>query len=237
MKAMILTDLVALKNSLAQTLAMFFLVGVAMAIGTGTVVSAAASISTMTVFPFAITLVSYDELNQWQRFRATFPISKRDTVLGRYATILLVTVGSVLFAIVSTGVIVTAASLLPLPEGITENLNWENAGILELSASAFMASLVVLWGVSLMLPLVAKFGMTKATRFAPVGLILIVVAAFALLDSCLSGTDVITPLLTWYNGNPDAAFAAIVIAAFVITIAIYAASASVAVKLYENREL
>ena len=115
MKTMILTDLALVKSSLAQPVITYVILGAALALVTGTPITAAACIGAMMTFTFGIAFSGSDELNGWQNFRAAMPISRRNTVLGRYASVLMVAVGSFLIASITALIVSGAASLLSVP--------------------------------------------------------------------------------------------------------------------------
>lgn len=63
-------------------------------------VGTAAAIAAMVPFTGLFSLAAYDEQNNWELFRLTLPLTRRQVVFGRYASIALLTVGSLALALV-----------------------------------------------------------------------------------------------------------------------------------------
>lgn len=170
MKAMIFSDLITSKNSILTLLGVTVLIAIFIAIPTGTLYGAIGACAAMIPFMYLFSISAYDEMNGWERFRLTLPISRRQVAYGRYASMLIVCVCSLVIAIalgLLIGLVVDA-----LPGGIVpEGLRLSNAGVGEVIGAALLTQVVILLVATLTLPFILRYGMTKATRIAPMVLI------------------------------------------------------------------
>ena len=85
MKAMIVSDFAVLRSVLLQLLGICLVVALFMGYVMGAVDTAAA-IAAMVPFTGLFSLAAYDEQNNWERFRLTLPLTRRQVVFGRYAS-------------------------------------------------------------------------------------------------------------------------------------------------------
>ena len=92
MKAMIVSDFAVLRSVLLQLLGICLVIALFMGYVMGAVGTAAA-IAAMVPFTGLFSLAAYDEQNNWERFRLTLPLTRRQVVFGRYASIALLTDG------------------------------------------------------------------------------------------------------------------------------------------------
>ena len=121
MKAMIVSDFAVLRSAILQLLGICAIIALFMGYVMGAVGTAAA-IAAMVPFMGLFSLAAYDEQNNWERFRLTLPLTRRQVVFGRYASIALLTVGSLALALVLGLGIAALAGLLPtewLPESLS----------------------------------------------------------------------------------------------------------------------
>lgn len=242
MKAMILTDLITVKDSLVQCVAIYAVVGLVLACSMKSVVACVACVGTMGAIMSWLMLASYDEANSWQKFRASFPISRKEMMLGRYTSILITALGSVLLAL-AVGYLAMLLSrvefLMPLfavfGEDVVESLGPANNPMGIVFGSGMLGVMVVILGVAFTQPFVAKLGMTKALRFGPVVVVVLLALSVATSDSLLSSLP-IASLMASFSDNPDQAFIEVTLVASLVAMAVYVASAFVAAKLYEQRE-
>ena len=93
---------------------------------------------------------------------------------------------------------------------------------------------VITPGMAVTLPLVFRFGMTRATRFVPVVVVIAIACGIGFFDAGIQPTGVLADLVQWLDtGSNDLFLAAALVAVVAL---IYVASAFVAAKLYEKRE-
>ena len=82
MKAMIVSDFAVLRSALLQLLGICAIIALFMGYVMGAVGTAAA-IAAMVPFMGLFSLAAYDEQNNWERFRLTLPLTRRQVVFGR----------------------------------------------------------------------------------------------------------------------------------------------------------
>ena len=239
---MVASDLIMLKGSIIQTLVVYVIVGVAITIGMGSAVSGAACISSMVVIMLYFVLGSYDEANGWQRFRAAFPLSRKGIVLGRYALILCLSAAACALGFLVSELLVQAVSFGPL-QGFAAMFGsevqtglgvWSNPPSI-LLAAALLGSIAALGMMSFMLPVVMRFGMTRAARLVPM---VVLMAAIIVAMSLSEVWDAawLGKMASWLSADPDLAFLQIVGLSVALVLVVYAVSAFVSIKLYERRE-
>lgn len=160
MKAMIVSDFAVLRSVLLQLLGICLVIALFMGYVMGAVGTAAA-IAAMVPFTGLFSLAAYDEQNNWERFRLTLPLTRRQVVFGRYASIALLTVGSLALALVLGLGIAALAGLLPaewLPESLSPS---ENTPEMIVGSTVGGVSVVAI-AMAVAMPVITRFGMTKA---------------------------------------------------------------------------
>ena len=129
--------------------------------------------------------------------------------------------------------IAALAGLLPaqwLPESLSPAENTPGMIV----GSTIGGVSVVAIAMAVAMPVITRFGMTKAARIVPVIVVLVVAFAVAFFGSGIQPTGVLADLVQWLDTGSNYLFLA---AALVAAVAlIYVASAFVAAKLYEKRE-
>lgn len=98
MKAMIFSDLITSKNVAVQLLLVSVVICGFLAWGTNETIVGTAAMATMTPMMYLFSIFAYDEMNGWERFRLTLPITKRQVAYGRYISMLIIAVISLLAA-------------------------------------------------------------------------------------------------------------------------------------------
>ncbi len=237
MKTLVISDLVTMRSALLQLAGICAIVGAFISIATQSFVAASAATAIMIPLMFLFTTSAYDETRDWELFRLTLPVTRRQVVLGRYASILLVALLAVVLASV-LGVLlalaagaVAALAPVPLPEGLVPHEGF----VAEIVAGAAVSSVIALVAGAVTLPLIMRFGMTKGARLVPVVIVLLMSLGILLAgdDGPLAG--MLTGLEAWLFQGANLAL--VCVAGVVATLAVYAVSAQVAVGLYERREL
>lgn len=92
--------------------------------------------------------------------------------------------------------------------------------------------MVILLVATLTLPFILRYGMTKATRIAPMVLIL----AISGLAVLLGNTPIVGELEVFLGGMGQLQMVLLGAGIVVVVLALYAASALVAARFYEHRE-
>lgn len=175
MNTMIRSDLITMKNSAAQLAIMPLIVAAAILVMTSSLLASVAAIGAMLPFLFIFSISAYDEMNGWERFRLTLPITRHQVAYGRYGSTLIVVAACALCSLLFAAVAATVLSAL-WPDG-----SWMSSfsgaeppkgNLAEMTVSAVcMVSAVILLVAAFSYPLIMRFGMTKGTRFAPIALI------------------------------------------------------------------
>lgn len=237
MLAMIRSDFIAMRGSLLQLLGICVFVAIFIWMGTGTLIAGIAAICAMIPFMYAFSVTAYDELNGWERFRLTLPISRRQVVFGRYAsTLIVVLLGDVLMMLLAAIVVGVLSALpqLPFDPAFAEGYNpVRGAGFI------LMVSGAMVFAAACTMPLLLRFGMTKGTRFAPVIILLIIMGVLFIVGNFEEPIVMAAPVLEDIFGiGPDGAPLALGVGAgiFVSALVVYAISLLIAVKLYEKRQ-
>lgn len=233
MKAMIVSDFAVLRNALLQLVGICLIIAVIMGWATDSLISAEAAISAMIPFMLLFSLAATDEQHGWERFRLTLPLTRRQVVFGRYASLGLLAAATIVFALTLSFLVLGIASLLPasiVPEGFTFAANPPAA----LVGSVVGAVSVIALGMSVALPLIMRFGMTRAARIVPLIVVIAIACGISFFGSGIQPTGVLTDLVQWLDTGNNYLFLAAALVAVVALI--YVASAFVAAKLYEKRE-
>lgn len=234
MKAMILSDLLTIRKYFKSQALLYMVVVVAISLFIENIYMIAPFLGVMMPFSLAFTLLAYDERNNWEQFRLVLPLSRKNIIAGRYASLAIVMVAGIALGLVATGIVYAVAHFVP---NIADALiaDFDAQGLI-LSAAAPVGIIFIM--LSITLPLIARFGMTKAIRYVPVFFLVIVMLVFT--SGSIPGVDygVFLPALNSLVAMLESlqgtlAVAGIVIAAGAI---IYILSGMLSVKLYEKRE-
>ncbi|WP_251198579.1 ABC-2 transporter permease [Anaerotardibacter muris] len=179
MKAMICSDFITMKNSLGQLLILNVLIAVIITVFSNSVLAGTAALAVMIPFMYVLSIAAYDDMNGWQCFRLTLPLSRRQVVAGRYASTIIVFVACALIALIYAFVFMGVCSLLP-DGAVAEELLFANNPVETIIATVGMTLFIALVVSAITLPLMLRFGMTKATRVIPVVLVLLLAGAIYL---------------------------------------------------------
>lgn len=234
MKAALFSEFATIKNIFLQMMLIYLIVGVIVGLSTGSVVVLAAAIGAMTPIMLLFTLSSYDEMNGWERFRASLPISRSSIVFARYANLLLCTVGTALIAALVGFLVAACAPYLGfLPEKTVIALS-EQCDVQLLLLAAFAGCAPILILATFMLPLVMRYGATKALRFIPV----VVCIAFLAIVWFVPELESIPWIYSAVHFIVDPNNTLLIMAIVTLgVLTIYTASCFAAVKLYAQKEL
>lgn len=148
MNALVLKDLLNLRNSMKTIVIMMIIFGIIF-IPTGNVITL---YFLLMIFGAMLpsTSISYDDMAKWDKFALTMPLKKKDIVRSKFILMIVLTVISLAIAVLATAIIYAFnPSLLT-----SVNIN-------PLSMLAVIFALGPLYG-SLALPILYKFGSEKA---------------------------------------------------------------------------
>lgn len=251
MKAMIMSDLIIMRRNLGQLFATCAIITIVIALAMNNTLSVIGGcFGTMIPLLYLFSIAAYDELNDWQTYRLTLPTSRTGIVIGRYLSVLIVTLVSALAGIavaVAVGAAVQFADPAAVNVGGSFNYTSPNGAFLStlalnanppemLALSAVAGASMALLLSAITLPLVAKVGLTKGARYVPVVTVALFLIAFAAFGEGGPLSPYVPDPLNWiFSGGPETLvmFAAI----GVMSLVLYGLSMFIAVKLYRTREL
>lgn len=237
MKTLIVSDLITMRSALLQMAGICLVVCAFIAVCAGSLLAAIASVTIMVPFMYLFTVCAYDESGSWELFRLTLPMTRRQVAFGRYASLLLVAAASFVLGFVVAMLValvgdVAAGSFgAPVPEGLRfhDSLAWEVLG------AAVASEVILLVAAAVALPLILRFGMTKGTRMVPMAVVLVMALAIFLMGDGGIGEGLLAGVEAWLSQGNNLALACG--GALLVALVLYGASALVAARLYEQREL
>lgn len=232
MKAMFLSDLLIAKKYLLQQTLISVIVGVVISVMLENLYVVPPVLGVMIPFSLTFTLLAYDERDNWQQFRLSLPLSRTDIVLGRYASLAIIALAGLLVGLLTMALLIVAATVLPHVSQLAiliVDFSWQ-AVVLTSAAAAG----IILCMLAVIMPLVSRFGMTKAIRFVPLLAVVGVMIAFN-FGGGSAAPEFLIRLAAWIQ-TPEGTLgmAGIIVAA---TCVLYALSGALSVVLYQKREL
>ena len=180
MKTMFMFDLLTAKKMLKSQVVLSVVVAVIFGVSTDMPLAIIPFMALMLAYATGFTLVAYDERNDWEKLRLTLPLSRADIIRGRYATFAAMTMAGIVLGGVLVAVLWVLAQLAPTAPVLSEfagALDWQMAVAMVVSGVVFA---LVLWIIAL--PLVARYGMTKAVRFLPLAFVIVLPIATVLVQ-------------------------------------------------------
>lgn len=232
MKAMIFSDLITIKNSAVALVAVVLFVGCACALGTGVIGAVAAAMAATLPMMYLFSIVAYDEMNGWERFRLTLPMSRTQAVCGRYASMAIVVVVGVMAGLASSLLLAAAAGLAQQLFGLSIDLS-SDAPLAEAIVAALLGAGVILLTAAVALPPMIRFGMTRGTRVLPMVFVALVALGIIVLDS----TPIMPLLESWHSQATSGSLVLAGACALAVVALIYISSAALSVRLYAKRDL
>lgn len=232
MKTMLAFDLLTAKKIMKSQVVLSVIVAGIFAVSTNMPAGIIPCLALMFAYSAGFTLVAYDERNDWEELRLTLPLSRADIVCGRYATFAVMTLAGIVLGIVLTVAMYGLAQMAPMAPVLSEfagGIGWQMMVAMVVSSIVFS---LVLWMIAL--PLVARWGMTKAVRYLPLAFIVILPIATMLMQKAGPPPAFILDFAVW-AATPAGT---LIVAAAVVALmaALFALSCALSVKLYEKRE-
>lgn len=236
MLRMMKMELAVLKKYLKQITFTMLIVIVCLVAGMGSLTSVPGMAFLTVTFSVSMSASAYDDQNGWGSYRLVMPVTRREVVQGRYALNLLLAIAAAAVAAVLMTAFIALGSAVELPEFLANLAVWDNQQLEATLAASTSCACIGLCMCSVTLPAYFKFGMTKATQYLPFIMIFLSVAPFLVLG-VIGG-----PLLDQVKGAIELAettggLGLIAFAALAISLAVYAASSFIAVRLYSARDL
>ena len=233
MKAMLISDLIIMRRNLLQMLMTCLIVVLVISLAmNNTLAPIGGCFGAMIPLLYLFTIAGYDEMNEWQGFKLTLPASRKDIIIGRYASLLVVALVSILIGIAVSYVVGGIAS----PEGAflsTMTLATNPPEIIVGSSVAGAAMALFICAITL--PLIAKMGLTKSVRFVPIVVVVIFLIAFASFGEGGPLASYVPDFFQWLFTSTNAVI--YLIAGLGIgSLILFMVSMLLAIKLYEHRE-
>lgn len=238
MKAMIFSDLITMRRSLAQLFGITAVVTVILAVTTGTLATMAACTASMIPVMFMFSISAYDEMNKWESFRLAMPMSRANVVAGRYASLLLVTAASLAASMAYSFAIAGVAALLSGgmgPGSPLSSLILENNPPEMVVGSGLLGMVAVLLVAAVTLPFIMRFGVTRATRLLPLVVLLGVAGGVWLIGDEGPLAAALPAGARWLLA--DGGFVTLVAVIVAVALVLYAASVVISLRVYAKREL
>ncbi len=232
MKTMFMFDLLTATTTLKSQVVLSVVVAVIFGASTDMPLAIIPFMALMLAYATGFTLVAYDERNDWEKLRLTLPLSRADIVHGRYATFAVMTVAGIVLGGVLVAVLWGLAQLAPTAPVLSEfagAFDWQMAVVMAVSGIVFA---LVLWIIAL--PLVARYGMTKAVRFLPLAFVIVLPIATVLIQKAGPLPASVMDFVAWVATPTGTLVAAG--AALAVIVVLFALSSMLAVRLYEKRE-
>ncbi|MCI9625882.1 MAG: ABC-2 transporter permease [Clostridia bacterium] len=210
MKGLLYKDFYCLKQNMKYIFAILLLYGfIFIPQGNSSILGAVVIIFPMLV----ITTLSYDHAGKWDRFALTMPVTRKMLVRSKYILFLIMLLFGMLI-----GAVFSAAGLLFR----------QDFDIMEIMVEIMAVAVAALWFGIILLPLIYKFGVERARLF--------LLLLFALLGGGMMA------FVSIAKNAPLPAFtpqqSALIIGIFLASsIAAYAVSYLVSVKIYQKKEL
>ncbi|MGN0072246.1 MAG: ABC-2 transporter permease [Coriobacteriales bacterium] len=230
MNAVISSDFITCKNMLKQQLIIAAIVALAVSIPTGSVAVVCPTVAVALTMSAAVSVVALDECNGWEGFRSCMPLSRRDIIWGRMGFIALLALSSVLLGLVLSAVISAAMQALGPAVGV-DPASYCYEG-LELAFTACVSVLVLAFALGVTMPLIARYGMTGATRFISLVWVALFIVGFIAMDRTPLGAALMGKLDLVLTNAPWLACLLVLLA----SVAVFALSSLISAKLYQHRE-
>ncbi|WP_139650601.1 ABC-2 transporter permease [Raoultibacter phocaeensis] len=236
MKAMILSDLLTVKKYMRQQALLYTVIVIALSVFMGNLYMIVPFLGVMMPFSLAFTLLAYDERNNWEQFRLALPLSRKNVIAGRYASLAIVLLFGIVLGLAACLVVIGISTLVPgIPERFGLSANFSAQEII-LSTVAPIGMIAVM--LSITLPLIARFGMTKAVRYVPVFFLVIILFVVGSGQIFTFDFTAVMPFLSTVASMMETIPGTLAIAGVVIAVGtvIYALSCVLSMKLYAKRE-
>lgn len=245
MNTMIRSDFLLMRGTLGQLALISAGIAIIMAVATHSITGAVAIIAVMIPYTFIFNLAAYDEQNNWERFRLTLPLSRRQIVFGRYASLFLLILIACAFSFVLCEAVTHGMRLFA---GVTDAANdasiWEEASTFAYGfevppravvVAALMATAAITFtGCAVVLPLIARFGLTKAVRFVPFAIVIVLAVGIGFVGDS-AGADLEAFFGQFFVGDSLAPLLLLAGGALLVALVLYIVSAFIAAALYKNR--
>lgn len=190
-----------------------------MCFGMGSYAGASAACAMVPILVM-FSLLGYDDQNGWLRYRAALPLARRDIVVGRYLAIVVCS-SVALFA-------VTMACVLAFP---ALGIEMEQTSTPEIFSACVASTAIALVLVAIAQPFSIKFGGSKGVRY--IGCALMFIGCLIYVASQFTMPELFTGLEDLVSQHPVVSL----IALAVVSLAIYAASCMLSIRIFEKKDV
>lgn len=250
MKTMLLSDLIIMRRNLFQMFMTCFIIVIVITLAMNSTLSPIGGcFGAMIPLLYLFSIAGYDEMNDWQTFRLTLPSTRKDIMMGRYASLLIVALISVVIGVVVAYAVGFVVSLIGTQNGAEFGAAWNYTS----PSGAFLSTLTLatnppelifgsavggaamaLFLSAITLPLVAKVGLTKSARFVPVvGVVIFLIALAAFGEGGPLAAHV--PGFIQWLFTDESALMWLIFGGAGVVIVLYVISMFIAIALYEKR--
>ena len=240
MKSAYLIEMTIFRDYAKQLVALGALVSLCIGVGMQTPLAMPATLTCMFFMMSAMGLAAYDQLNHWELFRLTLPLSRRDIVLGRYAAI--VTLGLIGMVVGFAGALVSIAAIgaMGIDGEIGDAFAFEPDMLAVMAVASCFTLLIGSVVASVVTPIYFRLGQTRATQILPTIIVLmfvipvVILGNSGMLDGGIPGMELLSSAEALDTPTGMAVGCIILVALSAVALCI---SAAISLKLYEKREL
>lgn len=126
MKTMLLSDLIIMRRNLFQMFMTCFIIVIVITLAMNSTLSPIGGcFGAMIPLLYLFSIAGYDEMNDWQTFRLTLPSTRKDIMMGRYASLLIVALISVVIGVVVAYAVGFVVSLIGTQNGAEFGAAWK----------------------------------------------------------------------------------------------------------------
>lgn len=241
MKSAYLIEMTIFRDYAKQLIALGALVSLCIGVGMQTPLAMPATLTCMFFMMSAMGLAAYDQLNHWELFRLTLPLSRKDIVLGRYAAI--VTLGLIGMVVGFAGALVSIVAIGAMGIGgeIGDAFTFEPDMLSVMSVVSCFTLLIGSVVASVVTPLYFRLGQTRATQILPTIIVLlfvipvVILGNSGMLDGGIPGMELLSSALEALDTPAGMALGCVILV--VLSAVALCISAAISLKLYEKREL
>ncbi len=241
MKSAYLIEMTIFRDYARQLIALGILVSACIGLGMQTPLAMPATLTCMFFMMSAMGLAAYDQLNHWELFRLTLPLSRKDIVLGRYAAIVTFGLIGMVVGVVVALVIMTVVATIGLPGEVGEAFAWEADMPGVMSVVTCFTLLIGAVVSSVVTPIYFRLGQTRATQILPTIIVLlfvipvVILGNSGMLDGGIPGMELLSGALEALDTPMGMVVGCVILVA--LSAVALCISAAISLKLYEKREL
>lgn len=234
MKNALMIDYQVLRPMLRQHFVTAIIIALVIAMPMGSLYSIIPTVTLAASISAGFTVMALDEQNNWEAFRAVLPVTRRDIMFGRMLFVAVVAMVAMVIGVIASVLVSVGFPLIDATWGRIVEMD-PSGYVFEVESTILSCGFsLIIVGVFMCvtLPLVAKFGMTKAVRFVPLAMCCVAFPVVGMLASmsAFSGPDSVLGSLLASSPAPVGLFL------MIVAVVLLAIGAVLASKLYQKRE-